>query len=145
MSRPIPFKKAEQSPPSDDHTIELLWKVFEKLAPEQQSAFARQIAEKTNIETQRGSEVLKAIVKVLPFLPKEKEWTVSDLKERVEEVGVMAAPKEFYNAVGYLKRKGDVTRVGYGRYMIGGALLTTTEDFGGETTRHEDEYKGPRE
>lgn len=145
MSSPIPFQKISEAAVSDDHTLALMRKVFDSLTDEQKKAFAREVAEKTNIETQRGGDILKAIVKVLPLFPQQKEWSVSDLKERVEEAGVSAASKEFYNAVGYLSRKGAVQRVGYGRYMIGGALLTTMENFGGETTRHEDEYKGPRE
>ena len=66
------------------------------------------------------------------------KWSVPEIKEKMAEHGVSAAPKDIYNAIGYLARRGYVRRVGYGRYVVDGAMLTTAEDLGGEPNRYED-------
>lgn len=76
---------------------------------------------------------------VIRLLPSKTEWSVDDLKQRVESEGVVARPKEIYNALGYLTRKGRIRRIGYGRYLIGGAELITSDDLGGEPARYDDD------
>lgn len=91
------------------------------------------------IPTPRAGEVLDAIVKLLP---RRKDWTVHDLREGVLEKGVSADPKEVYNAIGYLKRKGHMRRIGYGRYVVDdGTMIIASDDLGGESAPHEDAYR----
>jgi hypothetical protein len=90
------------------------------------------------IPTPRAGEVLDAIVKLLP---RRKDWTTQDLKEGVTEKGVSANPKEVYNAIGYLVRKGHMRRIGYGRYVVNGTVVVASDDFGGQTTSQEDGYR----
>ncbi|MBS0247396.1 MAG: hypothetical protein JSR61_12310 [Proteobacteria bacterium] len=89
----------------------------------------------------RAGEVLGTIIRLLP---KQKAWSVAELKQHVDQAGVQATDKEIYNAVGYLTRKGRVRRVAYGRYLVDGMLVETADDFGGESSRHEDAYRVDR-
>ena len=100
------------------------------------------LAELRPISTPRAGDVLGTIVRLLP---RQKDWTVDDLKKRIVEAGVGASSKEVYNAVGYLTRKGHIRRVGYGRYVVDGMEVITSDDFGGPNTRHEDAYRVNRE
>jgi hypothetical protein len=93
------------------------------------------------IPAPRAGEVLGAIVRLLP---RRRDWTVDDLKRSIDAETVEARPKEIYNALGYLVRKGRIRRVGYGRYIVDGAELTTVDDLGLPSTRHEDEYRTDR-
>lgn len=88
------------------------------------------------IPAPRAGEVLGTIVRLLP---RRHKWNVTELKEQVAEEGVQATAKEVYNALGYLTRKGHVQRVGYGRYVVGGAGIVTSDDLGGEPARDEDD------
>ncbi|WP_315729005.1 hypothetical protein [Bradyrhizobium sp. SZCCHNS2015] len=91
------------------------------------------------IPAPRAGDVLGAIVKVLPL---RKQWTVQHLREEVAEKGVSANPKEVYNAIGYLVRKGHMRRIGYGRYLVdGGGVVVASDDFGGPTASQEDAYR----
>jgi hypothetical protein len=87
------------------------------------------------ISTPKGGAVLGAIVK---FLPRRPAWHMKEIKEEVARSQVEATTKEVYNALAYLTRKGHVTRVGYGRYLVGGAAVVTSEDWG-EPRRDEDD------
>jgi hypothetical protein len=109
---------------SDEDRQDVLDKLIEILRP---------------IPTPRAGEVLDAIVKLLP---RRKDWTVQRLREEVADKGVSANPKEIYNAVGYLVRKGHMRRIGYGRYLVdGGAVIVASDDFGGPTASQEDAYR----
>jgi hypothetical protein len=77
----------------------------------------------------RAGEVLGAIVQLFP---KRESWTVSELKQLIDDRGINATPKEVYNAVSYLARRGHIRRVGYGRYLIDGVPFVTAEDMGGQ-------------
>lgn len=94
------------------------------------------------IPAPRAGEVLGAVVRLLP---KQRDWTVEDLKKDVKDQGVDASPKELYNAIGYLVRKGRIQRVGYGRYTVDGVEVVTSDDLGGANTRNEDEYRTNRD
>ena len=90
----------------------------------------------------KAGDVLATIVHLLP---RQKSWTVSELKQQISDRGVEAKPKEIYNALGYLTRNERITRVGYGRYIVDGFEIVTSDDLGGPTTRHEDEYRTVRD
>jgi hypothetical protein len=109
---------------SDDDRLDVLDRLNEILRP---------------IPTPRAGEVLDAIVRLLP---RRRDWTVQRLREEVADKGVSANPKEVYNAVGYLVRKGHMHRIGYGRYLVdGGTVLVASDDFGGPTASQEDAYR----
>ena len=88
------------------------------------------------IPAPRAGEVLGAIVRMLP---RRHDWNVADVKRQVSEEGVQATTKAIYNALGYLTRKGHIRRVGYGRYVMGGGGIVTSDDLGGEPARDEDD------
>jgi hypothetical protein len=109
--------------------------IAELPAGEQQRLYDELRKKLQPINTPQAGDVLGAIVRLFPM---RREWTVEELKNDVREQGVSADPKQIYNALGYLKRKGKIQRVGHGRYMVDGALLETVEDLGiGPPTRHE--------
>lgn len=110
---------------SDEDSQDVLDKLHEILRP---------------IPTPRAGEVLNAIVRLLPR--GGEELTVQSLRWGVQDRGVSAGPKEVYNAVGYLVRKGYMRRVGYGRYVVAdGTMIVTPDDLGGESAPHEDAYR----
>jgi hypothetical protein len=86
------------------------------------------------IATPRAGEVLGTIARLLP---RRSEWSVEDIKESVQSEGIKATSKEVFNAIGYLTRKGHIQRIGYGRYLIGGIAVETSDDLGVEPTRNE--------
>jgi hypothetical protein len=113
------------------------------LSREEQNRLLTDLVESVRpIPAPRAGEVLGAIVKLLP---RQRDWMVDDIRKRVAGTGVGASPKEIYNAIGYLARKGHVRRVGYGRYVVEGVEVQTSDDFGGATARHEDAYRTDRE
>jgi hypothetical protein len=113
---------------------------FEMLSEEDRQDVLDQLIEILRpIPTPRAGDVLDAVVRLLP---RKKDWSVQDIREGVAEKGVSANPKEVYNAVGYLVRKGHMRRIGYGRYVVdGGTLIVASDDFGGPTASHEDAYR----
>jgi predicted transcriptional regulator of viral defense system len=72
-------------------------------------------------------------------LANKQKWTTQEIKDDVESAGVKASAKEIYNAIGYLSRRGHVTRVGYGRYLVDGVAVVTADDLGGEPSTNESE------
>jgi hypothetical protein len=106
------------------------------LSPAEQEQVFRQLTEMIRpIATPRAGDVLGSIVRLLPRRP---DWTVSALKDTMEAEGIEATPKEIYNAISYLNRKGHIRRLGYGRYVVDGVEVVTADDLGGERDRHED-------
>ncbi len=148
MSKVAPLLSFEQSAPGGsnarvEQTLALIRTLIASLPQMDQDQLFREIADKVRpLSALRAGEVLGAIVQLLP---KRKDWTVSEIKQRIDEQGVSASPKEVYNAIGYLARTGRVTRVGYGRYVVDGVEIATSDDFGGPTSRHEDEYRTNRD
>lgn len=104
--------------------------LLDTLSPAEQERVLRVIQP----ATPRAGEVLGTIVRLLP---NKTDWTVSKVRQDVADAGIEATAKEVYNAVGYLARRGHVKRLGYGRYIVMGALFETSEDLGLEPTRDE--------
>jgi hypothetical protein len=63
----------------------------------------------------RAGNVLGAIVQ---WMPLSSSWGVDQAKQAVAASGIEATPKEVYNALGYLTRKGRIRHLGYGQYII---------------------------
>ncbi|OWK20792.1 hypothetical protein AJ88_26690 [Mesorhizobium amorphae CCBAU 01583] len=113
------------------------------LSPTERDLVLRKVTDKLRpIPAPRAGEVLEAIVLALP---QRRDWTVEALRETVQEHGIEASAKEVYNAIGYLTRKKHMRRVGYGRYVVDGTEIVTSDDLGGESSRHEDAYRVDRE
>ncbi|RWY83430.1 hypothetical protein EHI44_22130 [Rhizobium leguminosarum] len=90
------------------------------------------------IPVEKAGDVLGAVVK---FIQTKQDVTVNKVKEAVRKAGIEARPKDVYNAMGYLARRGHIRRVGYGRYIVDGIEIVTAEDLGGASSRHEDGYR----
>ena len=88
------------------------------------------------ITTPRAGEVLGTIVK---FLPRRREWSVGDIKQEIDSQGVRASTKNSYNALGYLTRKKHIKRVGYGRYLVDGVGIETSDELTGDSPVFDDE------
>lgn len=73
-----------------------------------------EIRRKDRIADERAGPVLTAVRNLFDLSP---SWSMSDIKDGVADAGVAAEPKEVYNAVGYLTRKGLIRRTNYGQYM----------------------------
>lgn len=125
-----------------ESTLALVKTLLEAMPHDQKQRVAREVMKSVGPpESPKAGDVLASI---LNFVKKNQEFTVAEVRERVDLSGVSAAPKEIYNALGYLTRKGRVRRVGYGKYIVDGVSITTSDDLGGETTRTEDEYRTDR-
>ena len=113
--------------------------LLETVPQEGREAILESIAEFVKpIPVERAGEVLGVVVR---FVQRQQEVTVGAVKEAVREAGLQATPKEVYNAIGYLTRKGHMRRTGYGRYSVDGVEIVTSDDLGGASSRHEDPYR----
>jgi hypothetical protein len=142
MASVLPFQAKEKPPESAAdsqseniaHAIRLILATLP--AAEQERVLREVINAIRPIVVPRAGEVMGAIVRLLP---RQQNWTIDDLKEQIALQGIAATAKEVYNSLGYLVRKGHIRRVGYGRYLVGGGLLETADDLGGEPARDEED------
>lgn len=136
LSRPINGAPDAPDDPRSQKIADAIRTLLGALSAHDQECVLREMIDTIHPIAPRAGEVLGTIVRLLPNHP---QLTVENVKERVASEGVQATPKEIYNALGYLTRKGHIRRIGYGRYLVDGAELVTLDDLGGEPTRHEDE------
>jgi hypothetical protein len=107
------------------------------LPPAQQDWIHSEISKHLKpIAAPRAGEVLGAIIRLVP---KDRTWTIEDVKKSVESQGIPATAKAIYNALGYLTRKKKIVRVGHGRYMVDGEMVITSDSLGGAPSRHEED------
>jgi hypothetical protein len=130
--------ESEESDALTDAHVESVLAAFKALlaglSPEQQERVRAQLFPPIS-SPPRATQVLGTILK---FVPRDREFTIEEVKKSVAAEGVQATAKAIYNALGYLTRKQKISRVGHGRYIVDGALLETIEDLGvGPPTRHE--------
>ena len=106
------------------------------LSPEQQALVRAKIAvPHPQNEAPRAGQVLG---KILQFVPRDRPFTVEEVKLKIEADGVQATAKTIYNALGYLTRKKIITRIGHGCYMVDGQPVISSDDFGGAPSRIEE-------
>jgi hypothetical protein len=142
MSSVVPFPPCLSSPepagdPRAEKISDAIKTLLSALSPEEQHRILREIAEALQpVPTPRAGEVLGTIVR---WMPRDAEFTVEDAKKGVAAQRVEATPKQIFNAIGYLARKGHIRRQGYGRYLVGGVGLTTADNLGLEPTPDDDD------
>ncbi len=140
MSNVRSFSNANSRPDADadqraEKLVEIIKTAFSALSEREQESVARELAAIIRpIAAPLAGEVLGTIIRLLPT---RRTWTVEALKEQIAAKQIGASPKEIYNALGYLTRKRRITRVGYGRYVVGGIPFETADDFGGEPSSTE--------
>jgi hypothetical protein len=106
------------------------------LTPEQQELVRTKIAGSLPLnDAPRAGQVLG---KILEFVPRDRPFTIIEVKQKIEADGIQATAKAIYNALGYLTRKKAITRVGHGRYMVGGQPVITSDDLGGAPSKDEE-------
>jgi hypothetical protein len=141
-SFPTPQPPIDTADQRVEQTLALIRTLIGSLPQQDQERFLREVAEKIRpMSAPRAGQVLGTIAQLLPL---QRTWSVAELKQRIDKQGILASPKEVYNAIGYLARTGRVHRVGYGRYVVDGVEFATSDDFGGETARNEDLYRTDR-
>lgn len=122
-----------------EQASEMIRMLFGALTVTEQERVFREMEKSVRpIPAPRAGQVLGAIVRLLPR-QKSKAWTTDEVKDWVAGEGIGASNKEIYNALGYLARKGHIKRVGYGRYIIDGAGMVTSDDFGEQPLPNEDD------
>lgn len=113
--------------------------LLDMLPPHERSRIVAELAEhERHLPQAKSEQVFGTIIRLFP---RDTTWTMDELKARIKEQGIEAKPKEVYNAVGYLAKRGHIRRVGYGRYIVDGIEVVTADDLGGAPSRHEDGYK----
>lgn len=104
--------------------------LVEGMTPRERERVLREVTEMLRpISLPRAGDTLGLVVQLLP---RNREWTVKELKVRVQNQGAPISDKELYNALGYLTRKQHIQRVGQGRYMINGIPVVSADELGGE-------------
>lgn len=83
----------------------------------------------------RAGQVLGTILKLVP---RDRPFTIEEVKKNVESEGVQATAKAIYNALGYLTRKEKIMRIGHGRYVVDGLLWVTSDELGGAPSKDEE-------
>lgn len=111
---------APQSPepePRPHKIADAIKVLFSTLSPAEQQALVKELGAPPPAIPMppRAGEVLGTVVRLLP---RDKEFTVAQVKARVAAVGVKATEKEVYNALGYLHRRKYLRRIGYGQYLV---------------------------
>lgn len=127
----LPSRSRDAGEERIDNITQAICTLLEPLPPAEQERVLRTVRPAT---TPRAGKVLDTVIRLLP---REKAWTVGKVRQDVAAAGIEATAKEVYNAVGYLTRKGHVTRLGYGRYIVEGVGMITSDDLGGEPARDE--------
>lgn len=141
MASVTPFMHGKSQAPRssnddrDEQTLQAVRLLVQSLSAEKRAQLAHELAQSELDQEPGPSGVLATIIK---YLPRGRSVTVADLRKEVANRGVEAEPKEIYNAIGYLARTGRLVRQGYGRYMVDGVEIETSDELGGEMTRHED-------
>jgi hypothetical protein len=140
------IKLGPQSEPSSDASpndraaqaiVRAISTLIEGLTPAQKEHVLREVTEKLRpIAAPQAGDALGIVIQLIP---RDREWTVGEIKKRIEEQGAPVTAKEIHNAVGYLTRKRHIRRLGYGRYMIDGMVYVTSDDFGGQPSITEQE------
>lgn len=122
--------EAEPIDPAAQAIVSAIGTLIDGLSPAQKELLLRKVTEKLRpIPVPQAGDVLGIVVQLLP---RDRQWTVAELKQQVEKQGVPVTAKEIHNALGYLTRKGHIHRLGYGRYVIGGIPIVTADDLGGQ-------------
>ena len=129
------------APPSPDELTAAIEVVLRSLPPDKREEIKHALLEDPQpipaSKAPRGGPVLRVIT---TSLPQQQQWTAKDVLDVVRDKGVTASPKQVYNALGYLRRKGHIKRISYGRYMVEdvGAGLVTSDDLGVEPRIEDD-------
>jgi hypothetical protein len=144
MTKVEPFSQRPRVPKEElPDPVSAVLALVDRLTPQEKERVLRELADMLRaVPAPMAGDVLGVVVQLIP---RDRHWTVSELKQRIDEHGVEATPKEIYNAIGYLTRKGGLKRVGYGRYVVAGVEIATSDDVGGESARHEDFYASTRD
>ena len=111
--------------------IKAIWTLLDTLPPAERQRVQQQIADFSPPSApKKGGDVLGVVLKLIP---KRGDWLIEDLKKKVLERTEYTKPKEIYNAVGYLARRGYIRRISYGRYLTeDGQYFVTSDDCGGQ-------------
>lgn len=131
---PKPDNASDRNPQSEK-LVEIIKTAFGALSPLEQERVARELGKIIRpIPAPLAGQILAAVIRLLP---ERRVWTVEAIKEKIAELQIGASPKEIYNALGYLARRGHITRIGYGQYLVGGVAFETADDLGGEPSNVE--------
>ena len=137
-SSSAPRSSSAPAPPSSDELAAAIEIVLRSLPPEQREGIKRNLLEDVQpIPTPRGGPVLRVIASTLP---RQRQWTAKDIREVIRAKGIPASPKQIYNALGYLCRKGHIRQISYGHYVVEGigAGIVTSDDLGLEPRIEDD-------
>ncbi len=130
ISQPAPHFVHDDDRARVDKTLDLIKTLLASLPEADRARFLHELTATIRpMSGPRAGEVLGAIVRLLP---QRESWTVAELKQTIDQRGISATPREVYNAVSYLARKGHIRRVGYGRYLIDGVPIVTADPLGGQ-------------
>lgn len=139
MAKAHPHFLSKDVPAEEDleeQKVRLVRTLLDSLASETRAALLQEFAADSTLPgTITPTGVLAT---VLRLFPSGQTVTAAELRQQVEDRGIEAQPKEIYNAIGYLSRTGALRRTGYGRYMVNGMEISTSDNLGGERDRHED-------
>lgn len=114
----------------------IVFHAFRTLPPaDQQVVLDRLIKMVRMIPATRAGDTLGTVIRILP---RRKEWTAEQIRSEVAAAGIEASVRDVFNAIGYLARKGHVTRLGGGRYLVNGVAVQTSDNLGGEPRIGED-------
>lgn len=135
----FPIQKVERPEGNlEDEKLRLARMLIATLPSETQAALARDLLATLELSAKETPGPATIIATILKLLPRGKEVTAAELRKEVADRGVEAEPKQVYNAIDYMIRSGRLRRVSYGRFLVDGMEIETSDDLGGERDRHED-------
>ncbi len=140
MSKILPIRTSDSAgdtlTPAGTAVVEAVNALLKPLSPIEQEAVLTHLKQLIpSNATPRAGKVLGAVVRHLEHeRTRRREWTVREIKDAVAGQGVRAKPREVFNAIAYLARRGRVVQVAYGRYRLldYGVGIETADDLGVE-------------
>lgn len=129
-SAPLPPPESDAAGRATKAIATAIDALIEGLSPAAKEDVLRQVTEKLRpIPVPQAGDVLGVVVQLIP---RDRQWTIAELKRSIEQSGSDISAKEIHNAVGYLTRKRHIQRLGYGRYIIDGIPVVSTDELGGQ-------------
>lgn len=120
------------SDPEVDLAVEMLRAALERLPEYKRQAVIDRLVDmmpKSKVP-QRGGPILDNVINLFRERPAQ-EISAAAVVAALADRGITATPKPVYNALNYLNGMRIIKRVGYGRYIMeGGGMLTTNDREG---------------
>ncbi|AIQ91179.1 protein of unassigned function [Methylobacterium oryzae CBMB20] len=90
------------------------------------------------VSSRRAGDVTGIVLSFIKHKAREA-WSVGQVKDEILRHYADTNPKEIYNSINYLAKTGRIKRIGYGKYMIDGNLVVSSDPLGEDPFPNDDQ------